>query len=242
MLTFLSCYAVACLCLHVLLTCNVSFQMAVSLRNKGIDVISGWKLCRNCYQKVKEGMDVHEDDLNNHDDNDCDDDDCEVNEFETSAQIEERRDMLNESFGVIGISPLKTHGVKKITKVKAAREKLERSFEKQKEMVKEIYHLPDTSELETSSSTTVDKEMKSKAANFDRLMFLMKEKLDDKSLKMSKKIQVLTMAPDWSRASVAQLFYVTEYIVREVRRLVKEKGILALPDSKRGKFLSKELE
>ena len=56
--------------------------------------------------------------------------------------------MLNESFGVIGISPLKTHAIAKTTKIKAACDKLEWSFEKQKEMVKDIFKFQDTSQLD----------------------------------------------------------------------------------------------
>ena len=57
--------------------------------------------------------------------------------------------MLNESFGIIGISPLKTHAIAKITKIKAACDKLEPIFKKQKEMVKDIFKLPYTSQLDT---------------------------------------------------------------------------------------------
>ena len=46
---------------------------------------------------------------------------------------EEKWDKLNESLGIFGISPLKFHGLKKRTQVSMAQEKLERSYEKQKE-------------------------------------------------------------------------------------------------------------
>ena len=102
----------------------------------------------------------------------------------------EQRGLLNESFRIIGISPLKNHAVAKTTKIKAACDKLERSFEKQKEMVKDIFKL----------------------------------------------------APDWPRAHVAKYFNVSKYMFREARKLAREKGILALPEPKRGKCLSKEVE
>ena len=75
--------------------------------------------------------------------NECDDGD--VDEFGTSLKIVEQSDMLNEIFGIIGISPLKTHAVAKTKKIKAACDKLKRSFKKQREMVKDIFKLPDTS-------------------------------------------------------------------------------------------------
>ena len=50
------------------------------------------------------------------------------------------------------------------------------------------------------------------------------------------------MAPDWPWACVAEYFNVSEYMVREARKLAREKGILALPEPKRGKCLSKKLK
>ena len=51
------------------------------------------------------------------------------------------------------------------------------------------------------------------------------------------------MAPlDWSRKLVATFFEVSEYQVREAHKLAAEKGILALPDPKRGRSLSQEIE
>ena len=58
--------------------------------------------------------------------NECYDDD--LDEFETWLQTVEKKDMLNKSFRIIGISPLKTHAFSKTTKIKAACDKLERSF------------------------------------------------------------------------------------------------------------------
>ena len=91
--------------------------MAEQLKHKGINVIPGWKLCHNCHQKTK---DLADDEVGI---NECDDGD--VNEFETSLHILEQWDLLNKSFGITGISPLKTHTVAKNTKIKAARDKLE---------------------------------------------------------------------------------------------------------------------
>ena len=82
-----------------------ALEMAEQLKHKGISVIPGWKLCGNCHQKTK---DLADDEV---DINECDD--GHVDEFETSLQIVEQGNMLNESFGIIGISPLKTHAIAK---------------------------------------------------------------------------------------------------------------------------------
>ena len=91
--------------------------MAEQLKHKEVSVIHGCKLCRNYLEKTK---DLADDEVVI---NECDDGD--VNEFETSLQIVQQRDLLNKSFGIIGISPLKTHAVAKNTKIKAACDKLE---------------------------------------------------------------------------------------------------------------------
>ena len=91
--------------------------MAEQLKHKEINVIPGWKLSRNCHQKTK---DLADDEIGI---NECDDGD--INEFETSLKIVQLRDLLNKSFGIFGISPLKTHVVAKTTKIKAACDKLE---------------------------------------------------------------------------------------------------------------------
>ena len=139
-------------------THNITLEMAEQLKHKGINVIPGWKLCHNCHQKTK---DLADDEVGI---NECDDGD--VNEFETSLQIVQQRDLLNKSFGIIGISPLKTHAVAKTTKIKAACDRLEQSFEKQKKMVKEIFKLPDTSQLDTKE-IVIEKDIQRKADDFE---------------------------------------------------------------------------
>ena len=73
-------------------------------------------------------------------------------------------------------------------------------------------------------------------------MLLIKDKLNDNLLKTRKKAQILTMAPDWTRARIAEYLDVSEYMVHEARKLAREKGILALPEPKRDKCLWKEVE
>ena len=213
-------------------THNITLEMAEQLKKKGINVIPGWELCHNCHQKTK---DLADDEVGI---NECDDGD--VNEFETSLEIVQQGDLLKKSFGIIGISPLKTHAVAKTTKIKAACDGLEQSFEKQQKMVKEIFKLPDTSQLDTKE-IVIEKDIQRKADDNYRVL-LIKDKLNDNSLKISQKLQILTVAPDWARAHVAKYFNMSEQMVCEARKLAREKGILALLDPKHGKCLSKEVE
>ena len=51
----------------------------------------------------------------------------------------------------------------------------------------------------------------------------------------------MTLVPDsWSHAFCATYFNVSEYLVRTAGNLKKSKGILAVPNPKRGKMLSEE--
>ena len=108
-------------------------------------------------------------------------------------------------------------------------------------MVKDIFKLPDTSQLDTEE-IEIEKGIQRKADDFDRLMLSIKDKLNDNSLKTHQKVQVLTMAPDWPRAHVAEYSNVSEHMVCEVCKLAREKEILALPEPKCGMCLSKEVE
>ena len=54
-------------------------------------------------------------------------------------------------------------------------------------MVKDIFKLPDTSQLDTKE-IVIEKDIQRKADDFDRLMLLIKEKLNDNSLKTSQKL------------------------------------------------------
>ena len=156
-------------------------------------VVPGWKVCANCHVRVKEYLEgpkeSTEEDISTED---------EGVEFEQKAP--EQRALLNESFGIIGISPLKTHALPHSSKVKDAHERINRSQEKQKQLVKELFQLPEDSNQEVIDKKLAEKETEAKAKNFDRLMFLLKEKTTDKGVPTREKIQALTMAPlDWSR-------------------------------------------
>ena len=58
------------------------------------------------------------------------------------------------------------------------------------------------------------------------MILLIKDKLNDNSLKTSQKLQILTMAPDWPRAHFAKYFNVSEYMACEADKLAREKGVL----------------
>ena len=187
---------------------TLSMDMAVMLQSKGYAALPGWKLCRHCFDAVKNledsGTSEEEVDLDSHLDRD---DKC---------------DKLNESLGIFGISPLKSHGLQKSTRISIAQEKLEPSYEKQKEAVADILKINSPEFGSPIGSQVSERQITTKAADLDRLMDCMKEKLKG-TLTTSEKIQLMTLAPaSWSHEKVRENFGVSEYIVREARALAGE--------------------
>ena len=88
-------------------------------------------------------------------------------------------------------------------------------------------------EIECSEQeNAISEEMKKKASDLDRIVELMKDKIQISPQKT--KIQVLTMTPSsWSVRKTAEVFDVSNYMVRKAFRLREEKGILATPEAKK---------
>ena len=92
-------------------------------------------------------------------------------------------------------------------------------------------------EIECSEQeNAISEEMKKKASDLDRIVELMKDKIQISPQKT--KIQVLTMTPSsWSVRKTAEVFDVSNYMVRKAFRLREEKDILAIPKAKKGNVL-----
>ena len=96
----------------------MTLQMALKLQQRNIHVVPGWKFCRNCHQKFVDseaGSGDSGDDRMDHKDNE--------DPSYVHVMNHEKVDKLNESLGIIGISPHKTHSLAKVTKVKSAWER-----------------------------------------------------------------------------------------------------------------------
>ena len=201
----------------------ITLAKAYKLKKIGYNVIPGWKICKNCYEKIpKESITEQvEDDL----------------EFEESFQgdleeggdsVELSREEFNSSLVFSGLSPLKLHGLRKPNQISAAIGKLRRLREHYEEMAARAIGV-DVDNIASSSTAASDvlrRDAMEKAAELDRLHFLLKEKLIESS--KEEKVQILTLAPDsWSREQAAQFFNVSEHMVRTARKLKKEKGILS---------------
>ena len=107
----------------------VTVDIATELRNKNIEVIPGWQLCRSCYEETKK---TNEDVVADGDISDVDGD-ADVSIIQVINKTNNKK-KLNETLDSLGISPIKTHSVAKSTKIKVARLKLERSIEAPKDI------------------------------------------------------------------------------------------------------------
>ncbi len=145
----------------------------------------------------------------------------------------------------IDVSLIKLHGVAAHSKISHGKRKIEQVdvvLERKRELIRnqvaEVINLTPEDITPTKNRMPDNiSDLKQKADDFDHLVFLMKEKL--KISNRRQKIQILTMAPrSWSIPKTAQEFSVSEYAVRQARKLAAEKGILELPERKRGKVLS----
>ena len=82
-------------------------------------------------------------------------------------------------------------------------------------------------------------EIKQKAGDFDRLIDLIKDKLQNVTRR--EKIQLLTLVPlNWPKKKVCETFQVTDYAVRQSRKLLQDKGIFSLPNIRKGNKLDNE--
>jgi hypothetical protein len=75
-----------------------------------------------------------------------------------------------------------------------------------------------------------------KCSDLDQLVQDLKEKCAVSPRSM--KFQILTLVPQsWTKEETTEIFGVTKYMVEQARKLKSEKGILAIPEKKRGKEL-----
>ena len=220
----------------------VTLEMAKQLHEKMINVIPGYMLCRQCVDGFESTIFKPETEIEE-ENAPSDEDPAPERMTESSDEdfeiLETPRKKLNSTLSAAGISPITLHGIPLHNRPTCAKSKLSKVFQKFQTNISEVYDV-DNVELESSgSASNVNVEVRKKAVELDMLHTAMKIKL--KTVTNPEKIQILTLAPNlWSRKFCAEYFDVSEYLVRTARELKKEKGILANPEPKQGKKLSKE--
>lgn len=203
------------------------------LPSKGHSVVSEWKFCHHCNEAAKkmEESSTKESEI---DDEDVD--------YGNELKKKEKHKKLNESLSMFDISHLKSNGLQSRTQISMALEKWERSYEKQKETAADILEISSPEFGSPTGSKLSKRELFTKAADLDYLLYAMKAKLEDGNMKTGGKIKKMTLAPEsWSLKKVLGYFNVSEYIVHEACTLKENKGILLLPDKKKGGGLSQKV-
>ena len=133
-----------------------------------------------------------------------------------------------------GVSPVKLKSVPQHQPSSAAKRKYQKVVFNIANDMSKVYNVEAMSLIEDSKPISSNSDIQ----NLDRLTNAMKDKLK-LATAYSSKIQILTVTPEsWSRKKAAQYFEVSEYQVREARRLKNENGILSKPSKKQGKTLS----
>lgn len=200
----------------------ISLVMAKELEVRGYNVTPGHILCPQCMMKYVRLID----------------DTDRIDADYTCELLQTPQKNLNISLKSMDISPVALHGVAPHSRVHSAKRKLEQVIGTLKSDLSTVYKV-DAEELTVSESVHIEKEIKEKALELDRLHDLMKEKL--KKASTPDQIQIMTLAPDsWSREYCSKFFKVSEYVVRTARELKNVSGILSKSAPKKGKKLSPE--
>ena len=229
-------------------------DIAEDFKSINISVIPGKKICPTCRKELTRKLEAATDKKNELFEVEPDSQTGNESDEETMSSVDREemtvssvRHDLDTSFEKVDLSPIKLHSVPSHSKVTLGKRKLQQFRDKLKEqettakkrVAKVIGVTPENLDASESSQPDNYSQLKEKADNLDRLVDLMKSKMQ--SCNRKKKIQILTIAPSsWSIEKTKNEFNVSAYMVRQARELVKQKGILELPEPKKGKGLSEE--
>ncbi|MES9880157.1 MAG: hypothetical protein ABW185_04670 [Sedimenticola sp.] len=195
---------------------------------KHVFVKPGQKLCYNCLKMLKAAESESQTCMSEIE--------SDTSDIDFTPQPYEE-EMLNKSITELGVSPLKvtrvseqnklSYGKRKVSQIKSA-------------VSAKVAHVLDV-EAEQLSKPIPHTTGCSDCDDMGILVTLLKEKMQVSS--RQKQVQLLTLTPhSWTIAQTVHEFNVSEYKVREARKLKKERGVLAEPESKVGKPLSKDVE
>ena len=210
------------------------------VKNSAFNLTEGNYLCDKCRKEITKRSKEHAETIKNKPATDpeiTDNESLPSNDDKMSEDdvfVDKNIDLrvLNESLSLIGESPVKKQRLEKGIYYKEGKiKKIQDNICSKLELVS----APSTSKAHTAESashfTSVDEEIVNQ----------LKEKYDTTE-KRSEKLQILTVLPkSWSRSRIQEEFKVSQYMARQAKNLVKEKGIMALPNKRLPTF-SKETE
>ena len=228
---------------------ELSLETAKKFSKINISVIPGQKQCTSCRKEANRRLDQLKeaehvsDEVNSQTANDSDN-----GSLCSEMDNEILREDLNTSLEEMDLSPVKLHAVAVHARATLCKRKFQQVQKKLKEeeeiLKKQVAEVADVlpEELNPHENNEPEdiKELKKKAGDLDTLVGHMKDKIKTSNNRQKK--QVLTMMPPSGSIKRAQNeFEVSEYMVREAKKLVEEKGSLELPDQKKGKGLSEDV-
>ena len=219
----------------------ISLKAWNEYRAVGIETIPGKKLCPTCRRKLTMIRNNDSYDNDYHDDND----DTEDVSFQSFERLD-GREKLNRSLDLLDVSPIKVHSIPAHSrpsygkrKFSEAASRLDTHGKEIKEQIAKAICIPLSELSESQKYQNELEEQEEKAKDLDKLLELMKGKM--KVSTKSEQIQILTLAPpSWSISKTQKEFNVSEYMVKKARSVCSAKGILGLPERKRGKTLPAE--
>lgn len=196
--------------------------------------VPGQKICDVCRDKVNKHEILHCSGQNSDPEVVSDE---EINQLQSSISKQNTLEDLNTSFKSIGESPLKLHALSSHSKSAYAKRKIESASSNLKSKIVKVLE----TDYNTDDEPQISNETETKAKDLDRLIELMKIKLNVTN-KKREQIQILTLVPaSWSRKKICQVFNVSEYTARKATELVRDKGLLAQPEPRKGKSLDENV-
>ena len=206
----------------------ISLEMADEakylLSDLKIRLVPGKKLCHACNLRIKENLKLskeHED-LNPYSEPLS----GQTSTTACSEEVEHEIQLICES---LSISPLKKSTRESNNRTEAKR-KLQKITEKSKRNITKLLKLREDSEVHIQFDIH----------KFKNLILELKEKFD--SSNYGCKVQILTMFTDiYSVSEIMNIFEVPKSIAYEAAELKKTKGILSIPDPRKGKKLPEDV-
>ena len=201
---------------------------------KNVSIVPGNKICTTCIKKIQENVSNEED--NTERESLDEEEHISADEQGLPGEIQSTIDDHNLSTCLqnIGISPIKVHALSYSGKKGLGKRKLKDVVSTMHGKIAKTLNVNSDDINIFDESQHMFKHISDKAESYDRLLLLVKEKIDNAD-STSEKIKFLTLAPDyWPIKMIQEYFNVTEYCVRKSRCIFKEKGILYKPDKKIG--------
>ena len=236
---FFSYLTSVCFCLLGSLR-EISYEMYLQASGKGINPIPSQKICSSRYMKP---LAVEENKPLQHDNSTEEilESDTEEKILEESCEEIEKQN-LSVCFSSVGVSPIKLHSQSVSRKKTLGKRKMKAVVSSIQEKLAKTLNVEQNDITISKMQEDQCRDDAEKAASYDRLLNLLKEKAD-KASTSSEKIKLLTIAPDyWSIRAVQDFFNVAEYAVQKTRALCSEKGILSVPSKKEGKKLDENIK